>query len=276
MVDKIYIVRHGFRLSWITNNWKSETGLPRDTPLAAYGVTQAEETARYFASLPEDERPTLIFSSPYYRCLQTVQPIAKALGLPIYVEHGLAEWYSPARPGSGLHPRPGSAESLKAHFPEIDPEGWETIWYPSRKGESLSEVHDRCGGFLNALLPEVDRRWKNKHQRILLVSHAATIIALIHELEGDRTKEFRVGCCTLSELERKPGEDTSQGAVGKFKATKRADGAHMEKGADREWGFQDVEVRDGMTIDQGIPGTENDADFPVGCQLDKASQSSNL
>jgi len=57
-------------------------------------------------NLPQDERPTAIFSSPYCipylfslsliflipdhsdRCLQTVQPTAKALNLPIYVEHG--------------------------------------------------------------------------------------------------------------------------------------------------------------------------------------------
>ncbi|TRM66379.1 histidine phosphatase superfamily [Schizophyllum amplum] len=275
MVDKIFIVRHGFRLSWITNNWKSETGLPRDPPLAAYGVAQAEETARYLASLPEYERPTAIFSSPYYRCLQTSQPIAKALGLPIYVEHGLAEWYSPAKPGSGLHPRPGSTESLKTHFAEIDPEGWSPVWYPSRKGESVTEVHDRCGGFLSTLIPEVDRRWENKHQRILLVSHAATTIALIHELVGDRSDDFRVGCCTLSELVKSPGSDTSESVVGKYKVIKLADGSHMEKGADREWGFQDVEVHDGMTIDVGLPGTENDADYPVGSQINHA-KSSNL
>lgn len=27
--------------------------------------TQAEEVAQYFLSLPEDERPTAVFSSPY-------------------------------------------------------------------------------------------------------------------------------------------------------------------------------------------------------------------
>ena len=41
------------------------TGLPRDPPLAAFGHTQAQELADYFLSLPEEERPTAIFSSPY-------------------------------------------------------------------------------------------------------------------------------------------------------------------------------------------------------------------
>lgn len=40
-------------------------GLPRDPPLAAFGHTQAQELADFFLSLPEAERPTAIFSSPY-------------------------------------------------------------------------------------------------------------------------------------------------------------------------------------------------------------------
>ncbi|KAG8961293.1 hypothetical protein FRC03_005551 [Tulasnella sp. 419] len=88
MLETVYIARHGFRLNWVTTNWTSATGLPRDPPLASYGVDQAKELANYFLSLPEDQRPTAIYSSPYYRCLQTAAPTAAALKLPLYVEHG--------------------------------------------------------------------------------------------------------------------------------------------------------------------------------------------
>lgn len=86
------------------------TGLARDPPLAPFGLTQAEELADYFLSLPEHERPTIILSSPYCecaeepnlglymlkpyrplptdRCLQTAVPSAQKLQLPLYVEHG--------------------------------------------------------------------------------------------------------------------------------------------------------------------------------------------
>lgn len=37
----------------------------------------------------------MLFSSPFYRCLQTTQPLAKATGMPIHCEHGIAEWYVP-------------------------------------------------------------------------------------------------------------------------------------------------------------------------------------
>ena len=53
-----------------------------DPPLSALGHCQAAETAKAIAR----ERPTVIFSSPYLRVLQTAQPLAHLLGLPILIE----------------------------------------------------------------------------------------------------------------------------------------------------------------------------------------------
>ncbi|KAI0374213.1 PGAM-domain-containing protein [Pilatotrama ljubarskyi] len=264
-IETIYIARHGYRMNWVTSEWHSVTGLPRDPPLAAFGLTQAQELADYFLSLPEDLRPTIILSSPYYRCLQTAVPSAQKLGLPLYVEHGLSEWYSPVSPGTGLHPRPASATELRTYFPEID-DSWKSIYYPSRKGEDVPEVHDRVNGLLRALVPCIERKYSGKHKRILLVSHAATVIALTRELIGDRSLPLRVGCCTITELVRKPGET---GAVGCWEAKRLADGAHLKDGSSRDWGFEDITVRDGKVIDDaGQPGTENEVDEPVGLQRD--------
>lgn len=44
--------------------------------------------AEYFLSLPENERPQLIISSRYYRCMQTAFPTAKALKLQLLPEPG--------------------------------------------------------------------------------------------------------------------------------------------------------------------------------------------
>ncbi|OCH96452.1 PGAM-domain-containing protein [Obba rivulosa] len=263
MIDKIYIARHGFRLNWVTSNWKSETGVPRDPPLAAFGLTQAQELADYFLSLPLDERPTAIFSSPYYRCLQTAKPTAVALGLPIYVEHGLSEWYSPVVPETGLHPRPPSAAALRAWFPDID-DSWSSIWYPSRKGEDVDQVHNRANGCLSALISGVEHRFQDQHRRILLVTHAATAIALTRELVGNRDLVLRVGCCTLTELTRRPDSATM---VGEWEAKRLADGSHLKDGSQRDWGFEDIVVANGKVVeDQGSPGTENDVDEPIGLQ----------
>ncbi|THH34066.1 hypothetical protein EUX98_g57 [Antrodiella citrinella] len=273
MVDRIYIARHGYRLNWDTTSWKSVTGLPRDPPLAAFGVTQAEELAVYFTSLPEDERPTAIFSSPYYRCLQTSTPVSKALGIPIYVEHGLSEWYSPVAPGSGLHPRPGSATHLQTFFPHIDPT-WQSIYYPSRKGEDVDAVHDRVGQCVKALVEDLQTREPEKPHRVLLVSHAATIIALVRELVGDRELKLRPGCCSLSKLERKKD---AGGVLGGYEAKLLADGSHMEGGSTRDWGFEDIVIADGKVVnDQGQPGSEGEVDDPVGLQVREHDVSSRM
>ncbi|KAI6031795.1 histidine phosphatase superfamily [Pisolithus microcarpus] len=242
------MVSPGFRSNWIDPNCGSPTGLPRDHSLAAYGETQAQELAAYFQALPASKRPTAVFSSPYYRCLQTALPVASALNLPIYVEHGIAEWYSPVAPGTGLHPRPKTASELKAYFPEIDP-SWSSVWYPPREGEDVDQVHARVNGLLELFVPEVERRFSDKHKCILLVSHAATVIALCRGLLAQPDMPLRVGCCSLSD----------PGTVGIMAPA-------------RDWGFEDIQISSGKVInDVGIPGTEYLADDTCGPQIQRSS-----
>ncbi|KAJ7619076.1 phosphoglycerate mutase-like protein [Mycena polygramma] len=302
MIETIYIARHGkdsksvplyltrnagFRMNWVNTNWKSETGLARDPPLAAFGVTQAHELAAYFLSLPEEQRPTAIFSSPYYRCLQTSQPVSKALGLPIYVEHGIRTQnakffdeypslsrYSPVAPNTGLHPRPGSAVSLRTYFEEIEPDAWASIFFPPRVGENVAQLHARAADFLDSFVPEVERARPGgqTHARILLVSHAATTIALARTLVGEPALPLRVGCCSLTEVVRK--RDVIP-ILGGWDARRLADGAHLKEGSSREWGLEDIEVADGEVVaDPGVPGTEHETDDLVGSQI--SITSSNL
>lgn len=144
-------------------------------------------------------------------------------------------------PGTGLHPRPGSASSLQAYFSEIDP-SWYTVWYPSRKGEDVEEIHARIDGFLGVFIPEIKRRYVGKHSRILLVSHAATVIALARTLLGTKDLPLRVGCCSLSEFTCT--SNTGRGGLS-WTATRLADGSHLKEGASRDWGFEDIETERG-------------------------------
>ncbi|VDB99628.1 unnamed protein product [Peniophora sp. CBMAI 1063] len=263
-VKTVYIMRHGFRLNWLTTDWKSPTNLPRDPPLAAFGETQAKEVADYFLSLPEDERPTAIWSSPYYRCLQTIAPTAEALGIPIFIEHGLSEWYSPVEPGTGLHPRPGSAHSLQQHCAHVSPEGWQSVYLPSRHGEDVPDFHDRAADTLRALIPLAEKTLpENKHERILLMSHAATVIGLARALCGNRELPFRAGCASLTHARRK--ED---GVVGAFEIVTLGSGKHLKDGLQRDWGFEDIQIADGKVVnDKGVPGTEGKDPGPSGLQI---------
>jgi len=93
---------------------------------------------------------------------------------------------------------------------------------------------------MDAFFIELEHRLPRKHQRLLLLSHAATVIALARTLLGDRALPLRVGCCSLSEFVHVPGN-----AKGTWKAERLADGAHLKDGTQREWGFPDIEVMGG-------------------------------
>lgn len=80
----------------------------------------------------------------------------------------------------------------------------------------------------------------------MLVSHAATIIALVRGLLGDRDFPVRVGCCSLTEFARKEAENWT--VIGGWEGKKVADGTHLKDGALREWGFEDVEIANGKVI----------------------------
>lgn len=55
----------------------SPTGIASDPALASYGVEQAEQLAEKIITL---EPPVdVVYSSPFYRCLQTLKPTIKKL-----------------------------------------------------------------------------------------------------------------------------------------------------------------------------------------------------
>lgn len=105
----------------------------------------------------------------------------------------------------------------------------------------MEEAHDRAGGFVEALVTHIERNHPG-HRQILLVSHAATCIALTRELVGDRELPLRVGCCSLTELRRKSDTDSILGA---WEPIKLATGDHLVDGAARDWGFEDIVIEDG-------------------------------
>ena len=107
----VYLVRHakaGVRELW--------QGPDEERPLTRPGRRQAERLVERFEGL-EIER---IISSPFLRCLQTVEPLARARGLEVEIADELAEGADPERPIEficGLGPEP---TVLCGHGGEID------------------------------------------------------------------------------------------------------------------------------------------------------------
>ncbi len=115
------LLRHGqseFNLQFTAT--RRDPGIidPKLTPL---GHAQAAEAAQTLAH----ERISRIIVSPYTRALQTADPIAKRLGVPLFVNPVVRERYSfSCDVGS---PR----TALELDWPEHDFTAIEEIWWPS-------------------------------------------------------------------------------------------------------------------------------------------------
>jgi transcription factor C subunit 7 len=199
------------------------------------------------------------------------------------------------------------------HGSYIDPR-WKPTSLVTRKGESIAEFYGRCEEFLRAFVGRIDGRDPRPsvalpggvgtvrsgsgdkgvgvgHARILLVSHAATVIGLARALTGDGevVRVMRVGCCTLTALCRSPSwtesPPSSSTTTSQYTPTSTptltlggrevwavrgtpADGSFLSGGVERSWGMADVETHAGVVVeDAGVPGSEAEADGPTGLQV---------
>ncbi|KAF8071688.1 histidine phosphatase superfamily [Lyophyllum atratum] len=229
MIDTIYLVRHGLRLDWDTDDWISVTGIPNDPPLNVLGITQSLEIAAYFKTLTVSKRPTAIFSSPSYRCLQTIQPTAQVLGLSVFTDHGLSEWWSTVKTDGTLYTCFPTAEDVLSFVSKVDPT-WTSLTAPDRKGEMQQDLYDRCMRFSSGLLSKIESEaTSEKHTHIILVGHVAPLIALIRVFLGNTSQPMRLGCSSITTLRK--------AVLGKWEAVSIGNGGHLEKGALNDWGF---------------------------------------
>ena len=74
-VTKLYLIRHGQS----AGNAEGRFGGHSPTPLSELGMRQAEMTAHFLAK----ENVDVIYTSDLYRAVQTAEPLAKILDLPI-------------------------------------------------------------------------------------------------------------------------------------------------------------------------------------------------
>ena len=178
----IYLIRHGARHDY--NNpagWKAQCnrlGIENlDPPLSALGHQQAREVAVAL----KDEPITHLLCSPYVRVLQTAQPLAQALGKPLCVEHGLAEFkHHPARIAPHLGVR-------VAVLPEVD-DLYESA-FPSECFALDQDGQEPVLEYLRRILV-VARELPQRHAgtAIACFSHAASV-ALVAALTGCDTLE---------------------------------------------------------------------------------------
>ena len=235
---------------------QSPTRIPSDPPLAAYGVDQAKQLAECILAL--DPRPSRIYSSPFYRCVETLRPTVERLGGDIEVrgDNGIGEWYGRARFD---HPHPGDPSLLRKFFPTYALDYKPSI-IPSQHGETLIELHDRCAYAMACIISEMDKE-KNT-EAILICTHAASLIAIGRALIGNmpedvNSEDFKPYTCGLTKFVRRKassqtrktglqeweeGDDIPEvdwqdgkGIAGGWDCVLNGDCSHLEGGAERGW-----------------------------------------
>ena len=286
-VTEIYILRHGHRIAWSLNPSTGKytsahpfpTRLPADPPLASHGVRQAQETGRHlsglFAEKVKHDR-LRIYSSLFYRCLETLRPSVAALlaqipesdgkgrrGLCVRGERGLGEWFGRAW---FVQPSPADPVGLRREFyPWLD-DGYASRVVPSEHGERIEELHERVARTLDKIVRDVDEEFArlgrgDEEVTILISGHAAPIIASGRALTGDMPddydeEDFQCFTCGLSQFVRRqlpPSEagerqkyydDTAQGVAGGWDCVLNSDCGHLSQGEERGWHFHGDESFD--------------------------------
>lgn len=175
-------------------------------------MDQAKELA---AHLTEKASPPIdvIFSSPFYRCIQTLAPTVTSISaartaaglqpLPIHIENGLGEFYGLARFD---HPSPASNEVLATHFNNLNT-SYEPVIRPSVNGESLPTIHDRIAYCLHHVIRKLDADPAGP-KSLLICTHAASMICIGRALTGNMPSDFgeddfKCFTCSMSKFVRR-------------------------------------------------------------------------
>ncbi|KAK6461001.1 histidine phosphatase superfamily [Scheffersomyces coipomensis] len=290
----IYIARHGYRSNWLPEpHPPNPTGIDSDPPLAPHGVDQAKQLAAYLHSLPSIEQPQFIISSPFYRCVETCQPIAQILSLSVVIERGVGEWY---RKGRKVIPSPANYDTLHRFFKDVlvEESEWprdETIGIiPSLSGETPEEIFDRASLFWKKFFPIFENKYPHI-ESILIVTHAATKIALGTSLLGlstvyDSIDEHgtkpRAGACSLDKYIKSNSNQWENVMNGNCEFLLKGEEMHwdfsitVEAGSDEDIKLRKLkelelqkqnenkkQIKDTTPVTEIATGQENDDEFEV-------------
>lgn len=226
VLNTIIITRHGFRANWEDpSKLSSPTNIIGDVELSSHGLDQAQELAEYLSSAEPDIQR--IYSSPFYRCLQTATPLSTKLGLPILVETGIGEWFKPER---SSRPIPAPATKLVEWFPSVD-SSYESLLAVDPNGETIEDIHVRCRKFIDVLVRHLDTS-EPSISKIVLVTHAAAKLALGRALLDDPDYPIRSGVCSVDKFVRhNSGSDLSWSIVQNGKTD------FLTHGEEMHWAF---------------------------------------
>ena len=183
--ERLWIVRHGQSAGNVARDAANAASLPVidialrdvDVPLSELGQRQAEALGRWFASLPEVERPEVVLCSPYARARQTAKTICEAGGVAASAHEPVVDKRLRERE-FGILDRL-TTRGIREKHPELAEQRalLGKFYFRPPGGESWADVILRLRSALHtASLHYADRR-------VLIVCHQVVVLCLRYILE---------------------------------------------------------------------------------------------
>jgi len=144
-----------------------------DVVLSEEGEKQADALGEHIASLPEDERPTIVVSSPYQRARSTAERALADLGLDVVIDERIRERELGIFDGITWYGIEASRPEESARRARVG-----KFYYRPPGGESWADVILR----VRSILVELQERFAG--ERVWLFSHEAVILAFRYVVEG--------------------------------------------------------------------------------------------
>jgi 2,3-bisphosphoglycerate-dependent phosphoglycerate mutase len=148
LTTKVYFIRHA----------KPDLSVKEDMirPLSFEGMEKSKELVKLFSEIQID----VIYSSPYKRSIQTIEPIAENKGMIIEIINNFRERKM--------------SDNWIDNFNEFSKKQWNDFSYKLIDGESLIETQNRNIEELNKIL------LKNKGKTIIIGTHGTALSTIIN------------------------------------------------------------------------------------------------
>jgi broad specificity phosphatase PhoE len=190
--DFLWLVRHGESAGNVARTLAEAAGqmtvnLPlrdMDVPLSPLGEEQASAIGRWFGTLPENKRPTVILASPYLRTRATAELLGEAAGfdfneIPFITDERLRE------KEFGIFDRLTPLGARKRYPEQAE---YRTVlgkfYHRPPGGESWCDVILR----LRSVVDDFSRDYR--HERLLLVAHQVVVNCFRYLLEQMTEEEI--------------------------------------------------------------------------------------
>jgi phosphoserine phosphatase len=191
-MSRIILIRHGHVEGITPERFRGR----RDVDLSELGVRQARATAQRVA---RQSKPSVVYTSPLRRCVQTAAAIASACGASTTVlddlndvHYGDWEWRT--------------HEEVRARWPDLF-ERWfsapHLVRFPN--GESLQDLTARVSNVLRLVLE------RHRDETVVVVGHSSgNRVLLLQTLDQPLSAYWRLGQdpCSVSEIELFEGGTT--------------------------------------------------------------------